>query len=93
VLREMHRVSRRGIIASDLIRDKWAYGWIRLFTVFSNPMVRHDAVVSVAQAFTPNEIRDLRDRAGIGYAEFFEHFGHRFALAGRRPMGDNGQRS
>ncbi|HTW93495.1 MAG TPA: methyltransferase domain-containing protein [Tepidisphaeraceae bacterium] len=89
VLREMDRVSRRGIIAADLLRDKHAYGWIRLLTLFSNPMVRHDAAVSVAQAFSPPEVRVLRDRAGLGYAEYFEHFGHRFVLAGHRDGGDN----
>jgi hypothetical protein len=47
-------------------------------------MVRHDAKVSVAQAFSPAEVVRLRDEAGIGYAAFHRHFGHRFVLAGEK---------
>ena len=89
VFREMDRVSRRGIIAADLLRGKRAYAWIRLFTILSNPMVRHDAAVSVEQAFTAKEIRDLRDQAGVSYARYYPHFGHRFVLAGERGAEDN----
>jgi SAM-dependent methyltransferase len=84
VLREMTRVSRRGIIAADLIRNRRAYGWISLFTLLANPMVRHDARVSVGQAFTRPEVVSLRDRAGVGFASYHPHFGHRFILAGER---------
>jgi 2-polyprenyl-3-methyl-5-hydroxy-6-metoxy-1,4-benzoquinol methylase len=84
VLRAMDRVSRRGIIAADLIRNRRAYRWVSLFTLASNPMVRHDAKVSVQQAFSPEEVVRLRDEAGIGYAAFHRHFGHRFVLAGEK---------
>lgn len=85
VLREMDRVSRRGIIAADLVRDRRAHFWIKLFTLWANPIVKHDAPVSVAQAFTRNEIMELRDRAGLSWADYHGHFGHRFVLAGRKP--------
>jgi hypothetical protein len=84
VLSEMGRVARRGIIASDLLRDPRAYAWISLFTLTAGPMVRHDARASVAQAFRENEVLALRDRAGIGFASFHRQFGHRFVLAGER---------
>ena len=84
VLREMDRISRRGIVVADLLRHRRAYAWISLFTIFANPMVRHDARVSVAQAFTQREVHDLRDRAGISYAGYHRHFGHRFVLAGEK---------
>ena len=84
VLKNMSRVARRGIVAADLIRDRRAYFWISLLTRFSNPMVRHDAPVSVAQAFTRREIEKLRDEAGVGYAQYFRHFGHRWVLAGKK---------
>lgn len=83
-LREMARVARRGIVAADLNRNARAYGWIRLFTLCANPMVRHDARVSVGQAFTRNEVLALRDRAGLGFASYYQHFGHRFVLAGEK---------
>jgi ubiquinone/menaquinone biosynthesis C-methylase UbiE len=84
VLREMDRVARRGVIWADLLRHRRAYAWISALTVFSNPMVRHDARVSVAQAFTKAEVLALRDRAELGYTQFFRHFGHRFVLAGEK---------
>lgn len=84
VLREMDRISRRGVIAADLLRHDRAYAWITLFTLFANPMVRHDGRVSVAQAFTRPEVLRMRERAGVGYATYYRHFAHRFALAGEK---------
>jgi SAM-dependent methyltransferase len=84
VLSIMNRLSRRGIIAADLLRDVRAYRWIRLFTMLSSPMIRHDARVSVAQAFNADEVLAMRDRAGVDYAALHHHFGHRFVLAGEK---------
>jgi hypothetical protein len=84
-LAAMARVARRGIVAADLLRRRRAYAWISLFTLLSNPVVRHDARVSVAQAFTAEEALQLRDRAGVDFAQFCTHFGHRFVLAGEKP--------
>jgi len=86
VLREMNRVARRGVIAADLLRRRRAYAWISFFTLLANPMVRHDARASVAQAFSRREILALRDRAGLSFADYAEHFGHRFVLAGDKPQ-------
>jgi ubiquinone/menaquinone biosynthesis C-methylase UbiE len=82
VLVEMNRVARRGVLWADLLRHKRAYLWISLITAVSNPMVKHDARLSVAQAFTRDEVLALRDRAGLSYAQYYRHFGHRFALVG-----------
>lgn len=84
VLREMDRVTRRGIIVADLLRHRRALIWINLFTLFANPMLRHDAAVSVRQSFLKDEILALRDQAGVGYADYHRHFGHRFVLAGEK---------
>jgi SAM-dependent methyltransferase len=84
VLREMNRVARRGLIATDLLRNRRAYAWITLFTLWANPMVKHDARVSVAQAFSLPETLLLQERAGLAYTKHFVHFAHRFALAGER---------
>jgi 2-polyprenyl-3-methyl-5-hydroxy-6-metoxy-1,4-benzoquinol methylase len=84
-LREMDRVARRGVIAADLIRNRRAYAWISLFTATADPMVRHDALVSVRQAFSRAEVLALGERAGLAYAGFFQHFAHRFVLAGEKP--------
>lgn len=84
VLKSMNRVARRGIIAADLLRHYRAYAWITLFTFLSNRMVKHDARLSVARAFTRPEVLVLRDRAGLQYARYYRHFGHRFVLAGEK---------
>ena len=83
-LRAMDRVARRGMIVGDLLRSARALGWIVLFTLFSNPMVRHDARVSVRQAYRPEEVLALRERAGLDYLQYHRHFGHRFVLAGEK---------
>lgn len=84
-LATMARVARRGIVAADILRNRRAYAWISLLTLASNPMVRHDARVSVAQAFDPSEALQLARRAGLDFARYHRHFGHRFVLAGERP--------
>ena len=86
VMRTMGRLARRGVIIADLIRDRRAYAWATFFTLFSNSMLKHDARVSVAQAFTGDEIVALRDRAGLRFADYHAHFGHRFVIAGEKQM-------
>jgi ubiquinone/menaquinone biosynthesis C-methylase UbiE len=84
VLRTMSTLARRGVIVADLLRHYRAYAWISCLTAFSNPMVRHDAKVSVAQAFRKNEVLALREAAGLNFARYYRHFGHRFVLAGEK---------
>jgi len=82
VLREMDRVARSGLIAADLLRSRRAYFWIVLFTLFANPMVKHDARVSVSGAFSRQELLAICDSASLNYLKAFRHFGHRLVLAG-----------
>lgn len=84
VFREMNRVAAQGVIAADIIRCRGAYLGIIALTLLANPMVRHDARVSVRQAFNRDEILALRDRAGIGYACYYQHAGYRFVLTGEK---------
>jgi ubiquinone/menaquinone biosynthesis C-methylase UbiE len=84
VLAAMDRVSRRGMVAADLLRDRRAYRWITLFTALSNPMVKHDARVSVQQAFNAVEAQRLAEKAGLSYLQYHHHFAHRFILAGEK---------
>ena len=88
VMATMGRLARRGVVVADLIRNRRAYFWVVALTLLSNHMVRHDARVSVAQSFNEREIVSLRDRAGIGFARYHKHFGHRFVLAGERNRSD-----
>lgn len=82
VLREMDRVASRGLIVADLLRSRRAYFWIVLFTLFANPMVKHDARVSVSGAFSREELLALCGSASLNYLKAFRHFGHRLVLAG-----------
>ncbi len=84
VLAEMGRVARRGVIVGDLLRHRRAYFWVNVLTSLANPMVRHDGRISVAQALRKEEIIALRDQAGISFATYHRHFGHRFVLAGEK---------
>ncbi|MGE5611958.1 MAG: methyltransferase domain-containing protein [Bacillota bacterium] len=86
LLKGMDRLSRRGILAADLLRHRRAYLWIRLLTLRSTAMVKHDAAASVAQSLTQTEVLAIRDRAGVGYARYARHFAHRFVLAGQKPL-------
>lgn len=83
-LRAMGQVARRGVIAADLLRHRRAYFWISLLTLFSNRMVRHDARVSVAQAFGKDEVLRIASDAGLGFARYYRHPAHRFSLAGEK---------
>jgi ubiquinone/menaquinone biosynthesis C-methylase UbiE len=84
VLREIARVAGRGIIVSDLLRHRRAYFWICLLSAWANPMVRHDARVSVMQAFTRPEVVAMRDAAGLTYVNYLPQPGHRFMLTGEK---------
>jgi ubiquinone/menaquinone biosynthesis C-methylase UbiE len=84
VLRTMDRLARRGLVVADLLRHRRALAWIRLFTALAPEMIRHDAVTSVKQALTKPEILRIRDEAGVSYATYHRHFGHRFVLAGEK---------
>ena len=84
VLQTMSTLARRGVVVADLLRHYRAYYWISLLTAFANPMVRHDATVSVAQALSKSEVLRLREQAGLSFARYYRHFGHRFVLAGEK---------
>jgi hypothetical protein len=89
VLREFDRVARRGIIVNDLIRNRRALVWIKLFTLWANRYVKADGPQSVRKAFTLPEIEALALRAGLPWLKTRTHFGHRFTLAGERPGWQN----
>jgi ubiquinone/menaquinone biosynthesis C-methylase UbiE len=83
VLSSAKRIARRGVIAADLIRNRRALFWISAFTMFSNPMVKHDARASVRQALTLPEITEFARSAGLNDAQVHRHFGHRLVMSWR----------
>ncbi len=68
LMREMARVSRRGVIVNDLRRSRVAAGLIWLLTrlLRAHPITQHDAPLSVLRAYTPAEVADLFARADVG---------------------------
>lgn len=68
VLREMRRVSRWGLVVTDLERSRPAWIGAKLLshTLWRNhPITRHDGPASVAAAFTVEELRGLAAEAGL----------------------------
>ena len=66
VLKEMARVGKLGTACVDIVRSRFAVFGIWLMTTFliRDPMVRHDARLSVRRAFTNEEMKSLAQRAG-----------------------------
>ncbi len=66
VLREMARIGRLGAACLDLVRSRAAAIGIWLLTtlIMRDPMVRHDARLSVRRAFTFAEMKELAQQAG-----------------------------
>ncbi len=81
-LREMARVSRRGIIVNDLMRTVHGYlvawGLGRIAT--SNRLTRHDAHRSIQRGRTEGELADLAERAGLQAPVFDSTLGYRTAM-------------
>lgn len=86
VLKEMARVSRLGVLVSDLERHPVHYLGARLLAATwwrRDPVTRHDAPLSVLRAFTPDELRRLGDRASFRTSSVRRHFPFRLVLEGR----------
>jgi len=66
LLREMHRVARRGVIVNDLCRSWPAYWGAQLLALGPwHAYARHDGPLSVLRAYTIGEARALVARAGL----------------------------
>ena len=86
IIRSMYEVGRCGFIVNDLHRSRVAFCSIflltRLFTL--NRLTRYDAPVSVMNAFTPKEIKDMALEAAVKHFNVRRHFPYRIALVGRK---------
>jgi ubiquinone/menaquinone biosynthesis C-methylase UbiE len=83
ILRELRRVSTRGIFVIDLHRHPVAYFFYttigRFF--FHNRLIREDGALSILRSFTPNELLELARRAGLDNPRVERHFPYRVVLA------------
>lgn len=93
-LRELARTARRAVLVGELERSRAAYLGARLLaaTVWrGNRLTRHDGPISVLRAFTPEELVDFAQRAGLHEPRVHRHPLFRLVLvagggaAGRAP--------
>jgi len=85
VIREMLRISRRGIIINDLLRSPQAYVGICLATLLADHIDKHDARVSVKKAWSRPEVKRWPAQLNAPWLRYHYHFPARFTLAGERP--------
>jgi len=83
ILRELSRVSTRGIFVIDLHRHPVAYFFYttigRLF--LHNRLIREDGALSILRSFKPEELLDLAQSAGLDNPRVERHFPYRVVLA------------
>jgi len=93
MLREFSRIARRGVIINDLHRSRVAFGaiWVLTRLLTRNRLTRYDAPVSVMNAFTPKEMKQMAREAGWDGFKVHRHFPYRLALVERKPF-ENGIR-
>jgi SAM-dependent methyltransferase len=87
MLRAMASAASRLVVNSDLRRSRLGYALAsiggRILT--RSPIVHVDGPLSVAAAFTVDEMRDIATRAGLADARFIRYFPERFLLVWRKP--------
>lgn len=83
LLRELHRVSRRGILINDLHRHPWAYAgiWALSRLLKFSPMVQHDGPLSVRRGFQRSDLRALAVNAGLPSPQIQWHWAFRWTLS------------
>jgi len=82
VLQQCRKFSRNLVLVSDLCRGWLATSGAYLLTalIFREPMTKHDARLSVARAFSFQEVHSLAQRAG------WTSFGHKKFRFGRQAI-------
>jgi ubiquinone/menaquinone biosynthesis C-methylase UbiE len=86
ILRELSRVSSRGIYVIDLQRHPIAYYFYitigRLF--LHNRLIREDGALSILRSFKPKELASLAERAGLKEIEVTRRFPYRLVLSSQK---------
>jgi ubiquinone/menaquinone biosynthesis C-methylase UbiE len=85
LLREMARVARREIFVIDLHRNPMAYFFFTTIghLFLHNRLIREDGALSILRSFTPEELEELGQRAGLQNVSVQKHFPSRLILRGR----------
>ncbi|MFQ5483619.1 MAG: hypothetical protein ACE5ER_12775, partial [Nitrospinaceae bacterium] len=93
LLQQFSRLARLGFIVNDLHRSRVAHASIWLLTrlLTQNRLTRHDAPVSVFNAFTPEEMRQMTQEAALTGVEIHRHFPYRLALIQKKWIPETGR--
>lgn len=84
-LQRLDRLTRRGLVVTDLRRSRAAYLAVAALTrIAGDPVTRHDGPLSVRRAFRPKELRVLARQAGLDYAKVRRESFFRVSLAGEK---------
>ncbi len=79
-LKQMDRLSRRGLIWNDLVRGTIEKILVRLLTMGRSQIIRHDGAASVGAGFTKHEALELVDRVGLSEVVYRRHPFGRFTV-------------
>ncbi len=80
VLTHLLGLSRRKLVINDLVRAPLFYLATWAFTLFTAPVFRHDARLSVKKGFKLKELARLLQDTGLARFELERHFLYRFLL-------------
>ena len=86
IIRTADLVGRCGFIINDLHRSRIAYAFIVILTrlITKNRITRYDGPVSVMNAFTPSEMAEMAEEAGVKKFTVNRHFPYRIGLVGTK---------
>ncbi len=80
VLRHLLSLSQRKVVVNDLVRAPLHYLGTWLLTLWTTPVFRHDARLSVRRGFKVEELRHLLREGGLHGFELEWHFFYRVLL-------------
>ena len=80
VLRRLLALSRHKVVINDLVRAPLHYLATWFLTLWTSPVFRHDARMSVSRGFRIEEVRGLLRDSGLDNYELERHFLYRFLL-------------
>ena len=85
-LQNMNRVSRHGVIISDLHRSRIAYHGFKAIAALLNmaPMIRNDGPISVLRGFSAKELRALAVAANLPSPKLSWKWAYRWVLSSIR---------
>ena len=85
VVAQLVRISRRGVIVNDLLRDHHALQWVKMMTLFASRTIKYDARLSIRKGWTISEAANWAISASAPWLTCRQHLFARFTLAGERP--------